>query len=299
MIRVSEVSKRFGTFLALDRVSFQVDQGRVVGFLGLNGAGKTTTLRILSCFHPPTSGNVSIGGFDTVRQSDQVRQEIGYLPERVPLYEEMRVQEYLRFRGRLKGVRGSDLKPALERVISRCGLNERERSIIGNLSKGYRQRVGLADALIHDPKLLLLDEPTSGLDPDQRIEVRSLIRDEAESRTVLLSTHILPEAEAVCDDVIIIHKGRIRASGNLQALQAEEDRGVTIIHEGPVVPELASQSQPRDDGSILLTSKAVADTARLVSQVVSAGRGVAEVRPDSPTLEQTFIRLTTGREDHS
>lgn len=298
MIECSDVVKRFGAFLALDRVSFHVGRERVAAFLGLNGAGKTTTLRILSCYMPPTAGRVSIGGMDTVRESDAVRQRLGYLPERVPLYDEMRVEEYLAFRARLKGLRGKAVGPALARVLSRCGLSKRSKSPIGTLSKGYRQRVGIADALIHDPPLLLLDEPTSGLDPDQRIEVRSLIRDEASQRTVLLSTHILPEAEAVCDDVVIIHGGRIRASGSLAGFREEASARTRIRHGGPPLAGSGGEIRSDPEGTTFYVESGAA-AARAVGDLVAAGRPVYEVVPEAPSLEQTFIRLTTGREEGS
>jgi ABC-2 type transport system ATP-binding protein len=300
LIEASDLTKRFGSFLALDRVNFHVARGRVVGFLGLNGAGKTTTLRILSCYMPPTSGWVKVAGCDTVRQSDQVRRRIGYLPERVPLYDDLRVHEYLRFRARLKGVRGRDAKGAVDRVIGQCGLEPKRTSPIGNLSKGYRQRVGIADALVHDPELLLLDEPTSGLDPDQRIELRGLIRELGDRRTVLLSTHILPEAEAVCHDVVIIHRGQIRAAETLADLQGSAGHQVRVVHRGPPLdsaPDAATVStdEASDTTTILLDDRVTA--SRTLAQAVHAGREVLEMVPLAPTLEQIFMGFTTGREE--
>ncbi|HMS18134.1 MAG TPA: ABC transporter ATP-binding protein [Planctomycetota bacterium] len=297
MIEVTSLVKRFGSFLALDHLNFQVGENRVVGFLGLNGAGKTTTLRILSCFTPPTSGQVRIAGFDSVRESDAVRQRIGYLPERVPLYDDLRVVEYLSFRARLKGVRGRDLKPALDRVLSRCGLEARRRSPIGTLSKGYRQRVGLADALIHEPALLLLDEPTSGLDPDQRIEVRKLIRDQAAERTVLLSTHILSEAEAICDDVIIIHSGRIKASGPLSNFCGGPDAPVRVRYRtsSSLAEENSSENPGGSERVVSFPSEKEASLA--VSELVAAGHSLLEMTADAQSLEKAFIRLTTAREE--
>lgn len=211
MIEVQQLTKKFPGRLAVDKVSFEVGKGEIVGFLGPNGAGKTTTLRMLTGFLPPTSGTARIAGFDVVEQSLQARRAIGYMPENVPLYPDLRVREYLRFRAELRGLRGRKIKERLGAAMNACGLWDRRRSIIGGLSKGYRQRVGLADALLHEPELLILDEPTNGLDPNQIRQVRDLIRELARERTVFLSTHILSEVEALCDRVIILREGRVRA----------------------------------------------------------------------------------------
>lgn len=298
MIEARELTKRYGDHDAVDHANFSVARGRVVGFLGLNGAGKTTTMRMVSCFMPPTSGTLSVAGHDTVRDSERVRRLIGYLPERVPLYDDMRVVEYLRYRARLKGVRGKGLRPALDRVLDRCGLRQRERSIIGTLSKGYRQRVGIADALVHDPDLLILDEPTSGLDPDQRIEVRALVRELGRERTVLLSTHILPEAEAVCDDVIVIHRGMIRAAETLATLR---DRGAPrhrVRHTGAPL-EIGSPVPLRtrtSEGETVVEYAEAGPAEELVLKAVQAGRTVRELVRLERSLEEVFIDLTTGRE---
>ena len=212
MIKVENLTKRYGGFLAVNNVSFEVAKGEIVGFLGPNGAGKTTTMRILTGYLPATSGRASIGGFDVFEQSLQARQRIGYLPENTPLYTDMRVNEYLRYRANLKGVEGRRIKERVGDVLALCNLKDVERKLIGALSKGYRQRVGLADALVHDPDLLILDEPTIGLDPNQIRQVRELIKNLAHKRTVLISTHILPEVEIMCSRVVVIHKGQIRAS---------------------------------------------------------------------------------------
>jgi len=220
MISVQHLSRRFGPNLAVDDVSFELERGEVVGFLGANGAGKTTTMRILTGFLPPSGGSVAVDGFDVLRESLAVRARIGYLPEAVPLYREHRVQEMLWFQGRLHGLSRAESRRRAARVLERVGLAERARSLIGRLSKGQRQRVGLAVALLPDPEVLVLDEPTSGLDPLQRIEVRRLIQELARERTVLLSSHILPEIEAVCPRVIILHRGRIAADGTQEELLA-------------------------------------------------------------------------------
>ncbi|MCK5849946.1 MAG: ATP-binding cassette domain-containing protein [Kiritimatiellae bacterium] len=212
MIKVENITKCFGRTTALNNISFSVKRGEIVGFLGPNGAGKTTMMRMLTCFLPPTGGQISIGGVDVFKDSLAVRRMIGYMPENVPLYLDMRVEEYLRYRARLKGVRGKRLVRQLDDVITRCGLTGAERRIIGQLSKGYRQRVGLADSLIHEPELLILDEPTIGLDPNQIRHIRNLIRSLAQRHTVLLSSHILPEVEAICERVLIVNRGQIVAS---------------------------------------------------------------------------------------
>lgn len=213
MITATRVSKMYASFRAVDDVSFTIRAGECVGLLGPNGAGKTTTIRMLTGFLPPSVGNVHIAGFDVLSESMQARRVTGYLPESTPNYPEMRVREYLTFRGRLYGLSGKTLKTALERVIGLCWLGEVPGKRVGHLSKGYRQRVGLAAALIHDPKVLILDEPTNGLDPSQIRETRSLIRTLADDRTVLVSSHILPEIEQTCDRVLIMARGRLRADG--------------------------------------------------------------------------------------
>lgn len=297
MIEAANLTKRYGPFLAIDGVDFTVDKGEVAGFLGPNGAGKTTTLRIISCFMPPTAGHVRVAGHDTVRESDLVRLRIGYLPEKVPLYEDLRVQEYLRYRARLKGMRGGAAKQAVDRVIGRCALEPKRRKSIGSLSKGYRQRVGLADSLVHEPELLILDEPTSGLDPDQRIEVRNLITELGEERTVLLSTHILPEAEAVCDRVIIIHRGQIKANERLEVLR-EGRQQVRVRHAGPPLDYgLDGAATVTREGETTCIDVADPETAsRLVAQAVHAERSILEVIPERASLERIFIDVTTGGE---
>lgn len=211
MIDVHQITKRYGQHTAIDRVTFSVAKGEVLAFLGPNGAGKTTTMRILTCFMPATEGTASVAGYDCLDQPLEVKRRIGYLPETPPVYQELTVDEYLRFVGRLRGLTGPMLTAALSREIERLGLGPVQRRLIGNLSRGYRQRVGLAQALIHDPPVLILDEPTVGLDPKQIIEIRELIKSLAGSHSVILSTHILPEATAVCQRVVIISGGRIVA----------------------------------------------------------------------------------------
>src|SRR5438093_3475295 len=209
MIQVEHLTKYFGPVLAVDDVSFTVDKGEIVGFLGLNGAGKTTTMRILTSYLPATSGVARVAGYDVMMQSMEVRRNIGYLPESVPLYPEMRVEEYLNYRAKLKGVDRKERHKRIDFCLDRCRIREVRRRLLGTLSKGYRQRVGLADAMIHDPPILILDEPTVGLDPLQIRETLGLIRSLGQNHTILFSTHILAEVEAICERVIIIQRGRI------------------------------------------------------------------------------------------
>src|SRR5213595_2773192 len=211
MIKVEGLTKRYARTLAVDNISFEVEKGQIVGFLGPNGAGKTTTMRVLTCFLPPTSGSASVAGFDVLEQPLEVKKRIGYLPETPPLYPEMEVSEYLTFVGRLKGLSGADIGRRVDEVSERCVLGDVKTKLIGKLSKGYRQRVGLAQAIIHNPEVLILDEPTAGLDPKQIIETRKLIKELAGDHTIILSTHILPEVSQTCQRVVIINKGRVVA----------------------------------------------------------------------------------------
>lgn len=220
-IEVHELTKRYGARTAVDGISFTVDRGEVVGFLGPNGAGKSTTLRILTCFQPATSGRALVAGYDVFRESVQVRENVGYLPESTPLYGEMRVRSYLRYRAKLKGVGRKDRERWIDEAMERCDVKDVEDRIIGHLSKGYRQRVGLADALVHRPPVLILDEPTSGLDPNQVRDVRDLVKEIAADTTVMFSTHTIPWVEQVCNRVIVINRGRIITDGTLDSLRAE------------------------------------------------------------------------------
>ena len=221
MIEVTHLTKTYGSITAVDDVSFQVATGEAAGFLGPNGAGKTTTMRILTGFMPATSGTVTVDGFDVFRDSFEVRKRIGYLPETPPLYLEMTVRSYLRHVGRLKSLPGAQIKACADRVIEECGLEEVSGRLCGHLSKGYRQRVGLAQALIHQPAVLVLDEPTVGLDPAQIIEIRALIRSLTTDRTVILSTHILPEVQQICQKVVLINGGRIALEADMAELVRE------------------------------------------------------------------------------
>jgi len=221
MIEVAHLSKRYGDLIAVNDVSFTAASGQILGFLGPNGAGKTTTMRIITGFMPATAGTVRVEGFDVFEQSAEVRRRIGYLPENPPLYNDMAVVPYLRFAARLKGVGHADLAGAVDRALETCGLTGVSRRLLSHLSKGYRQRVGLAQALIHDPPVLVLDEPTIGLDPRQIIDIRALIKSLGKNRTVVLSTHILPEVQQVCDKVVIINDGRVVVEDQLANLTRE------------------------------------------------------------------------------
>jgi ABC-2 type transport system ATP-binding protein len=221
VIEFDHVTKRFGRVLAVDDLSFRVGEGEIVGFLGPNGAGKTTVMRMLTAFMPPTSGRIRVAGFDPFWQSLQVRLRVGYLPESVPLYPEMRVSEYLFHRARLKRVPACERKRRVGDVLDMCGIGAVAGRLIGQLSKGYRQRVGLADALVNDPPILILDEPTVGLDPNQVRQVREMIRGFGQRRTVMLSTHILSEVEMICPRVLIISEGRIVGQGSTSELMRE------------------------------------------------------------------------------
>lgn len=223
MIEVSNLSKSYGDYKAVTDVSFSAARGQIVGFLGPNGAGKTTTIRMLATYLPPSSGKASIAGYDIVTQADEVRKRIGYLPENPPLYPEMTVREYLKFIAEIKGVRRSVMTERIDQVMEQCFITDVRNKLCQHLSRGYRQRVGLAQAIIHEPDVIILDEPTSGLDPKQIIEIRQLIRSLGESHTVLLSTHILPEVSMVCNKVVIINRGKVVIESMLNQLTKEKD----------------------------------------------------------------------------
>ena len=230
MIKVEHLSKRYTNVYAVNNISFEVADGEILGFLGPNGAGKSTTMRILTCFMPATSGSAKVGGYDVFNDSLKVRQIIGYLPENVPLYTDMRVNEYLLFRSKIKNVPRKKRNSKISECLETCGIVDVQNQIIGTLSKGYRQRVGLADTLIHDPKVLILDEPTIGLDPNQIRHVRGIIKNLGDKRTVLLSTHILPEVEMLCNRVVIINKGKIAAEDSPKNLAANtKSKGNVIV----------------------------------------------------------------------
>jgi ABC-2 type transport system ATP-binding protein len=249
VIHVSHLTKYYGDYAAVRDVSFDVAKGRVVGFLGPNGAGKSTTMRILAGYLDATSGSASIDGLDVFWRPVEVRRKIGYMAENCPLYPEMRVTEYLWFRGGIKGLHGGACRRRVDYVLTRCWLTDVRRQLIGTLSKGFRQRVGLADVLLHDPPVLILDEPTAGLDPSQIRETRGLIRELGREHTILLSTHILPEVEMTCDEVIVINRGRVAAAGALDSLRAQgqslEEMFVGLIEKDEGEPAAASTAGSR------------------------------------------------------
>ncbi len=306
MIKVQNLTKRYAGITAVDDLSFEVGKGEIVGFLGPNGAGKSTTMRILSSFMPATSGTASVAGFDVFENSLEARSHLGYMPENVALYTELRVREYLRYRGGIKGVGGRKLKERLGEVLDLCSLNDVENRIIGTLSKGYRQRVGLADALIHDPDLLILDEPTIGLDPNQIRHVRQLIKDLGRRHTILLSTHILPEVEMTCNRVIIIHKGKIQASDTPQNLLAQlrtaggirieaqtgSDNGVEMLSKVSGVKDVSVET---DGGwsTFNLRVEANSDLREEVFRLaVERKWAVRELARRKATLEDVFVEIT-------
>ena len=321
MIEVKGITKRFGPTLAVDDLSFSIAKGEVVGFLGPNGAGKTTTMRILTCFMPATSGKATVDGFDVFTQSLEVRQRIGYMPENTPLYPEMRVSEYLNFRARLKGVPYTERRKKIGYRLDQCGIADVQHRIIGQLSKGYRQRVGLAEALLHDPKVLILDEPTIGLDPNQIRQTRQLIRDLGKNHTVILSTHILPEVSMVCDSIIIINRGRVVAKGTQAELveQVFPAARVEVEVAGPAeaiasslktlpgvtsveaigVEAIGVKAAGAGDGA----SRFVVESPRgrdvrgeLVRLVAGRGWELLELHQVGLSLEEVFIRVVAGEE---
>src|SRR6185295_17031379 len=231
MIKVEGLTKRYARNVAVDHISFEVEKGQIVGFLGPNGAGKTTTMRMLTCFMPPTEGTAEVAGFDVRENPMEVKRRIGYLPESPPVYPEMEVIEYLNFVGRLKGVPKANLAARIDEVMQKCAVHDVRYKLIGKLSKGYRQRVGLAQAIVHNPEVLILDEPTAGLDPHQILETRDLIKELAGEHTIILSTHILPEVEQVCERVIIIAKGKLVATDTVENLTSRLRGAETVAVE--------------------------------------------------------------------
>jgi ABC-2 type transport system ATP-binding protein len=248
MIEVNDLTKRYGDLVAVSNITFTADRGQILGFLGPNGAGKTTTMRIITGFMPPSSGTVKVAGYDILENSHEVRKRIGYLPENPPVYGDMTVVSYLRFVGRIRGIPRAELEDSVDRVLHTCSLENVTARSIGHLSKGFRQRVGLAQALIHNPSVLVLDEPTIGLDPRQIIEIRTLIRELAGERTVILSTHILPEVGQLCEKVVIINEGRIAVEDTLADLTREMSLEQVflryIAEESPAVEGAAAEETP-------------------------------------------------------
>ena len=310
MIKVENLTKRYAGQTAIRDLNFEVGQGEIMGFLGPNGAGKTTTMRILAGFMPATSGRASIAGFDIFEQSLQARTHLGYMPEHVPLYNDMRVTEYLDYRAALKGVPHRRIAERVGDVKELCGVKDVEKKLIGALSKGYRQRVGLADALLHEPDLLILDEPTIGLDPNQIRQVRELIKNLGRQHTILLSTHILPEVEMTCSRVIIIHKGRIEACDTPENLLGQLRQAGGVVLEAKVgkdngAEELKRISAVRDvttdvDGEwnvFSLRIESGADVREEVFRLATARRWtVRELTQRRATLEDVFVEITHADE---
>lgn len=311
MIRVENLTKRYGSYVAVDDISFHVERGGVVGFLGPNGAGKTTTIRILTSYQPASSGTARIAGFDVFTDSLEVRRRVGYLPESAPLYSEMRVREYLQFRGKLRGMSREQRLTGIRNVSDRCWLGEFIDRPIGQLSKGMRQRVGLADAIMHDPEVLILDEPTVGLDPTQIRETRNLIQELGRRHTILLSSHILHEVEQVCTRTIIIAGGRIRASGSPQELRDKIASNAKTIAEirGPKdeveksirglggverVAVIANDGWSR----AAIESRPDHDVREEVFKLAtSRGWSLREIHREGATLEDYFVKVTAGLAD--
>jgi ABC-2 type transport system ATP-binding protein len=310
MIRVKQLTKYFGSVLAVDRVSFSVDKGEVVGFLGPNGAGKTTTMRILTTFIPATSGTAEVAGFDVMKDSMNVRQNLGYLPENVPLYPEMRVDEYLHFRAKIKGVDRRVRRRRIEHCMDRCRILGVRRRKLETLSRGFRQRVGLAETMVHDPAILIMDEPTAGLDPNQQQDTLALIRELGEQHTILLSTHILPEVEEVCQRVIVINQGRIALEDRLTNLQ----RDCVIALEVRAPAEQVESMLKGTDGVVRATRQQLApseqadgvaafeirtiderDLREAISQrIMKQGWTIRRLDLRRRTLREHFMRVTMG-----
>ena len=313
MIEVDKVTKYFGSFPAITDISFRVEPGEVLGFLGPNGAGKTTTMKIITGFLPPTSGKVTVAGYDIVTESLEARRHIGYMPETVPLYTDMTVEEYLRFMGRIRGMSRECIVRRIDDVIGICRLGDYQSTYISKLSKGFRQRLGVAQAILHEPDVLILDEPTIGIDPIQVVETRQLIRELGGEHTLIVSTHILPEVSMICERVIIIHEGQIVAVDRPENL-ASRLRGVERV-------ELDVKGPQQDVAGALRSVEGVKDVARTTAEApgvssytVEADRG-AEVRAElaaevvrggwdllrlesmGMTLEEIFLRLTTSEEE--
>jgi len=310
MIKVEGLTKRYARHVAVDGISFQVEKGQIVGFLGPNGAGKTTTMRVLTCFMPPTAGTVTVAGFDVLEQPMEVKKRIGYLPETPPLYPEMEVGEYLDFVGRLKGIPSASLAARVDEVAEKCAIGDVKTKLIAKLSKGYRQRVGLAQAIIHNPDVLILDEPTSGLDPQQIIETRDLIKSLAGSHTIILSTHILPEVEQICEQVIIIARGKLVAKDSVANLTSRLRGSETVSLEvGGAGLDTASVQQrletvagvsrvsARDSRDGFLSFVVESQEGQhvrpqLARAVVESGWNLNELHAVGLSLEEIFLELT-------
>jgi ABC-2 type transport system ATP-binding protein len=312
MIKVKDLTKRYARTIAVDQISFEVARGQIVGFLGPNGAGKTTTMRMLTCFLPASAGSATVAGFDVLEKPLEVKKRIGYLPETPPIYPEMETAEYLKFVGQLKGLSGADLRKRIDYVCERCAVADVKTKLLGKLSKGYRQRVGLAQAIIHNPEVLILDEPTAGLDPKQINETRDLIKDLAGEHTIVLSTHILPEVEQTCEQVIIINRGKLVATDSVRNLQARARGAESVIVEIagrsgklelPIVQHKLEQvsgvrrvlCKQEIDNRIFFeveSQKGRLVRGELARAVVESGWDLNELRPSAVSLEEIFLQLT-------
>lgn len=308
MIEVTNLTKSYGPIRAIEDVTFSVNKGEVLGFLGPNGAGKTTTMRVLTCFHPATSGTAKVAGYDVFKQPLEVRKRLGYVPENVPLYGEMSVETYLAFVAEMKGIDRSAKAKRIGNVLDTCALGPVKNRLIGRLSKGYRQRVGLAQALIHEPEVLVLDEPTEGLDPKQIIEVRELIKDLRGERTIILSSHILPEVSQTCERIVIINNGRIVATDTPERLQAMVSGGhevrvtirgaaddvASVLREVPGVIDVALKNTGDGTSSWIVASHLEHDVREAIAaRIIEKGWGLLELAPVGMSLEQIFLELTT------
>lgn len=304
MIQVQNLTKRYGNLVAIDNVSFRVGHGEILGFLGPNGAGKTTTMRIISGYMPPTDGTVRVGDFDVLEDPIKAKRQIGYLPENPPLYNDMTVQGYLDFVADIKNVSGKNKKAKIDLAMERCGITDVRKRLIGNLSKGYRQRIGIAQAIVHDPAVLVLDEPTIGLDPKQIIEIRYLIKSLAGDRTVILSTHLLPEVTMTCTRVVIINEGKIVLEESLETLSQRVNGAQMLflklnyndksndVNEKILSLPTVSEVKESAYGEFIIQTKGGADIREeLVKMVVKNGWGLLELRPLTHALEEVFLRV--------
>lgn len=306
MIEVKDLVKRYGFFEALRFVTFSIEKGEAVGLLGENGAGKTTTMRILSSFLPPTSGIVRVAGHDVMSESDAVRRALGYMPESVPLYGAMRVEEFLSFRARLKGVAGREVGARIGSAMEAVDLLARRRTLVQNLSKGLRQRVGLADALVHDPAVLILDEPTSGLDPTQRHEVRGLLAALKGKHTILISSHILPEIESICDRAVILRQGKVVSESRIADLKASGASSafkITARRLGPeavatlrALPSVAAVvvEYAADAADLLVTPNGAGARNEVLARLIADGVEIVELASAGGSLETAYLALLKG-----
>lgn len=310
MIEVQGLCKNYGPYLAVDRLTFQIKKGEVVGFLGPNGAGKTTTMKIITGYMPPSEGTVRVAGFDVFENPLEVKRRIGYLPETPPVYGDMSVEDYLIFVARLKGVDRGRVKTLVERAIDKTDLGTVRKRLIQNLSKGFRQRVGISQALVSDPEVLILDEPTVGLDPRQVAEVRDLIKELRGQHTIILSTHILPEVQASCERIIIINRGRIVAEDSLSSL-GRRMQGSARVHvrvgknisglaeKLKAAPGVVAVNEPAPLVFEIDTGGVRETTAEIASRVVNSGAELYELKEEAFDLEEVFLKLTTNEESQT